>query len=111
MALDLTFLRRTRRNAGRNVKSATLDHDDFGLNQPKIMNVIDSNKLEHDVVRKPLRTFRHHALESDSASLNQTRRLFFCLGMIPRVEPEGMLVRKPVSTPDQVRGRLFRDML
>ena len=27
------------------------------------MNVIDSNKLEHDVVRKPLRTFRHHALE------------------------------------------------
>ena len=39
-----------------------LDHDDFGLNRPKIMNVIDSNKLEHDVVRKPLRTFRHHAL-------------------------------------------------
>src|SRR5215470_5819386 len=29
--------------------------------------------------------------------------------MIPRVEPEGMLFRKPVSTPDQVRGRLFRD--
>jgi hypothetical protein len=28
--------------------------------------------------------------------------------MIPRVEPEGMLSRKPVSTPDQVRGRLFR---
>src|SRR5262245_41601707 len=31
--------------------------------------------------------------------------------MIPRVEPEGMLVRKPVSTPDQVRRRLFRDLL
>jgi hypothetical protein len=29
--------------------------------------------------------------------------------MIPRVEPEGMLFREPVSTPDQVRGRLFRD--
>src|SRR5262245_58488309 len=29
--------------------------------------------------------------------------------MIPRVEPEGMLIRKPASTPDQVRGRLFRD--
>src|SRR5262245_8315769 len=29
--------------------------------------------------------------------------------MIPRVEPEGMLFRKPVSTPDRVRGRLFRD--
>jgi hypothetical protein len=26
------------------------------------MNVIDLNMLEHDVVRKPLRTFRHHAL-------------------------------------------------
>src|SRR4029453_13543977 len=30
--------------------------------------------------------------------------------MIPRVEPEGMLFRKPVSTPDQVRGRLFRNL-
>jgi hypothetical protein len=29
--------------------------------------------------------------------------------MIPRVEPEGMLFRKPVSIPDQVRDRLFRD--
>jgi hypothetical protein len=28
------------------------------------MNVIDSNNLEHDVVRKPLRTFRHHARAS-----------------------------------------------
>src|SRR5262249_4374556 len=29
--------------------------------------------------------------------------------MIPRVEPEGRLFRKPVSTPYQVRGKLFRD--
>src|SRR5262245_26314711 len=29
--------------------------------------------------------------------------------MTPRVEPEGMLFRKPASTPDQVRGRPFRD--
>jgi hypothetical protein len=29
--------------------------------------------------------------------------------MIPRVKPEGMLFRKPVPTPDQVRGKLFRD--
>src|SRR5690348_2704931 len=29
--------------------------------------------------------------------------------LIPRVKPEGMLFRKPVCTPDQVRGRLFRD--
>jgi protein ImuB len=37
------------------------DHDEFGLDQPKLINVIDSKKLEHDVARKPLRTFRHHA--------------------------------------------------
>src|SRR5262245_55503214 len=29
--------------------------------------------------------------------------------MIPRIKPEGMLSRKPVPTPDQFRGRLFRD--
>ena len=29
--------------------------------------------------------------------------------MIPRVEAEGMLFGKPVSTPDQVRRRLFPD--
>jgi len=31
--------------------------------------------------------------------------------MIPRVKPEGMLFGKPVSTPDHVRGKLFRIML
>src|SRR5215211_2460691 len=35
--------------------------------------------------------------------------LSFCLSMIPRVEPEGMLFGKPVPTPHQVRGRLFPD--
>src|SRR6185503_2348555 len=43
-------------------ETGAVDHDDFGSNRSKIMNVIDSNSLEHDVVRKPLRTFRHHAL-------------------------------------------------
>jgi biopolymer transport protein ExbB len=38
------------------------DHDDFGLNQPEIMNVIDSNKLERDARGKPLPAFRHPAL-------------------------------------------------
>jgi hypothetical protein len=46
---------------------AALDHDDFGSNRSKIINAIDSNSLEHDVLRKPLRTFRHHALETDVA--------------------------------------------
>ena len=40
----------------------TQDHDDFGSIRSKIMNVIGFKTLEHDVVRKPLRTFRHHAL-------------------------------------------------
>src|SRR5262245_34124281 len=31
--------------------------------------------------------------------------------MIPRVEPEGMLFRKPVPTPDRAGGRLFGIML
>jgi len=31
--------------------------------------------------------------------------------MIPRVEPEGIVFRKPASTPDQVQGRLFGIML
>jgi hypothetical protein len=29
-----------------------LDHDDFGLNQSKIINVIEINNLEHDVIAK-----------------------------------------------------------
>jgi hypothetical protein len=48
----------------------TSDHDDFGSERSKIINVIDSGKLEHDVVRKPLRTFRHHALVSRSAEIH-----------------------------------------
>ncbi len=42
------------------VAICALDHDDFGSGRSKIMNVIDSNSIEHDVIRKP--TFRHHAL-------------------------------------------------
>ena len=39
-----------------------LDRDDFGSYRSKVIYVINSHPLEHDVVRKPLRTFRHHAL-------------------------------------------------
>jgi hypothetical protein len=39
-----------------------LDPDDFGSDRPKTMNVIDSNTLEHGVVRKPVPAFRHHAV-------------------------------------------------
>jgi hypothetical protein len=52
----------------------TLDHDDFGLIQSKIMNVIDSNKIERDMqislrnlrkldcAGKPVPTFPHPGL-------------------------------------------------
>src|SRR5262245_46310020 len=48
-------------------------------------------------------------LERDDFSSNRHLALLYCWSMIPRVEPEGMLFRKPASTPDQVRGELFRD--
>jgi hypothetical protein len=40
----------------------TLDHDDSGSNRSKIMNVIDSNILERDAGGKSLHTFPHPAL-------------------------------------------------
>jgi hypothetical protein len=40
----------------------SLDHDDFGSNRSKIINVIDSNILERDAGGKPLHTFPHPAL-------------------------------------------------
>ena len=49
------------------------------------------------------------ALERDDFSSNRHLALSYALSMIPPVKPEGMLFRKPVSTPDHVRGRLFRD--
>ncbi len=35
-----------------------LDHDDFGLNQSKIINVIEINNLEHDVIAKVYQLWR-----------------------------------------------------
>ena len=48
--------------------AAPLDHDDFGLDQAKIMNVIDSKSLERDAGGKPLRTFPHPALDCEPRS-------------------------------------------
>jgi len=39
-----------------------LDHDDFGLQQSKIMNVIDSKSSERDAAGKPVSAFPHPAL-------------------------------------------------
>ena len=52
-----------------------LDHDDFGLNQSKIMNVIDSKHLERDLRGKPVPTLPHPALAADSRILFLHRRL------------------------------------
>jgi hypothetical protein len=48
-----------------------LDHDDFGLVQSKIMNVIDSKSLERDASGKPVSTFPHPALERDPFNGNR----------------------------------------
>ncbi|MGP0061962.1 MAG: MHYT domain-containing protein [Beijerinckiaceae bacterium] len=45
-------------------QARVVDHDDFGLNQSKVMNVIDSNNLERDAGGKPVPTFPHPALET-----------------------------------------------
>ena len=46
---------------------ALLDHDDFGLNQSKIMNVIDFKSLVRDAGGKVVSTFPHPALRRDCA--------------------------------------------
>jgi hypothetical protein len=43
-------------------EATALDHDDFGSNRSKIMNVIDPNIFERDPGGKPLHAFPHPAL-------------------------------------------------
>jgi hypothetical protein len=52
-----------------------LDHDDFGLNQSKIMNVIDSKSLERDAGGKPGSTFPHPALVPGHTARHLYRRV------------------------------------
>jgi hypothetical protein len=54
-----------------NDAACPLDHDDFGLIQSKIMNVIDSKSLERDAGGKPVSTFPHPAL----GELSNNRKL------------------------------------
>jgi multidrug efflux pump len=53
---------------------AGFDHDDFGLNQPKIMNALDIQDLEWDAGGKPVPAFPHPALEP-AIILNVQRQL------------------------------------
>ncbi len=39
------------------IRGGAIDHDDFGLSQSKIMNVIDSKSLERDADGKPCPLF------------------------------------------------------
>jgi hypothetical protein len=65
---------------GVEMRASCVDHDDFGFDQPKIMNVIDSENLERDMqigsrnphkfdcVGKPLHTLPHPAVAQRPAS-------------------------------------------
>src|SRR5262249_25598222 len=44
--------------------AARLDHDEFGSNRSKLINVINSNILARDSREKPVSTFSHPALGS-----------------------------------------------
>ncbi|MGO9673100.1 MAG: CHAD domain-containing protein [Methylocella sp.] len=50
-------------------RGETLDHDDFGVDQSKIMNVIDSNSLEPEAGGKAAAAFPHPALEISELEL------------------------------------------
>jgi len=52
-----------------------LDHDDFGLNQSKIIKRDRFKSLERDTGGKPLRTFPHPALDVPTHPFSVSRRL------------------------------------
>ncbi|QIG49669.1 aminopeptidase N [Nordella sp. HKS 07] len=58
-----------RPNAAAQQKGGPLDHDEFGLNQSKLINVIDSNNLARDSREKPVSAFSHPALILDGEKL------------------------------------------
>src|SRR5262249_59062557 len=47
-------------------EKSMLDHDEFGSNRSKLINVIDSNILARDSCEKPVSTFSHPALARHS---------------------------------------------
>jgi len=49
--------------------------------------------------------------ERDDLSSKCRPARVICLRVIPRIEPDGMLLRTPRPTPDQVRGQAFGIML
>ncbi|HEY3948430.1 LysE family translocator [Phenylobacterium sp.] len=73
-----------------------LDHGDFGLNQSKIINVIDSKRLERVAGGKPLRTFPQPALSAFRRGLltnllNPKVGVFY-ISFLPQFIPHGVNV-------------------
>ncbi len=66
------------------IKGVALDHDDFGSNRSKVMNVIDSNSLARDAGEKvlthflipPWRTLRAIRIEAGAAPTRRSLRWF-----------------------------------
>ncbi len=71
------------------------DHDDFGLNQSKIMSVIDFKNVERDAGGKPVSTFPHPALAD-------------LLAFDERLKSRG---RNPGTSADLTVATLFADRL
>src|SRR6476620_4491518 len=90
-------------------RSGALDHDEFGLSQSKLINVIDSNILERDSCEKPVPTFSHRALgkKPDQGALPITVQISSTIFLtrpasspstITRINgsvPEGRMTRRP----------------
>jgi error-prone DNA polymerase len=79
-----------------------LDHDDFGLNQSKIMNVIDSKNLERDAGGKPGSTFPHPALTQNKICRAEE------LAILPpggRVSVAGLVLVR--QRPGSAKGVIF----
>ncbi len=66
------------------------------------MNVTDSSRLEHDVVRKPVPTFRHHAL---AACLGAAAHAAFLLASAGSLRAEDMTYR--LGPEDHIRLKVF----
>jgi len=81
----------------RALKIEARDHDDVGTNRSKIMNAIDSNGLEHDVIRKPLALFGIMLWPSKGKSMTFFSRLIVAasLALLAGTLPASAQARNP----------------
>jgi TDG/mug DNA glycosylase family protein len=69
----ITAYRQVHRALTRAKSDPSLDHDDFGLHQSKVINVIDSKSLARDAGGKPGPAFPHPALGLQDIEIGRTR--------------------------------------